>query len=711
MTATRLGAALLGAATILGGSAVPAAADWTTYHYDNSHNGYDASAPAFGAVTPNWTTAGGAIDGDILAEPLYSAGVVYVVTMHNFIYALDPTDGHTLWSKRFELPCPASCIPPGDSIPSDAVGIMSTPVIDPVANVLYAVGMNSSGLYHMWAVDLSGSTHGLVYLAVSVDPPRDPGQHSTQAAPNGQNGAQNQRGALTLSSAGRLYIPYGGRAGDCCGYHGYVVSVIAADGTGFVSYHTPLDPAGEAGMWSSGGVAIDAGGNVFASTGNGLATSPTSTYDYGNSVLKLSPTLTLLDSWAPSDWASLAASDTDVGSTGPTLIGTSRVFLSGKNGVGYLLNQTTLGGIGGEIYQASVCSAESMGGHAYAGGYVYMPCENGLYALRLVGSPATAFTTAWSLPNITAGPPIVTGGAVWVIDTSGPTLYALNPTTGTVMGSQAIAGGVEHFVTPSEGGGNIYVPGSGFVQAFSIATWSASYDMTGAPTTWVAGEAQTFPVTVTNTGTTTWPSTGYRKVDLDLHFTTQSGGSSKIASWLNSSAFPLPADLAPSASVTLTVSFAAPSRTGPLVLEAEMIKEHTFWFQQWQPVSVMVAAAVWTAAYNLAGVPYSWTHGRSQNVTVILYNLGNITWPRSGTYRVDLNIHFTTVPGGSTKIANWVTSQTFALAHSLPPGANVTMTFSVLAPSGRGRMYLEAEMKKEHQFWFKKAAATRVIVR
>jgi outer membrane protein assembly factor BamB len=709
MMAKRLGAALVGAATALGASMVPVSADWTTYHFDNSHDGYDASAPAFSAVTPNWTTASGAVNGAILAEPLYSAGIVYAVTMNNWIYALDPTDGHTVWSKQPELPCPASCIPSGDSIPSPAVGIMSTPVIDPTANVLYAVGMNASGIYRLWAVDLTGSTHGLVYPAVDVSPPPDPGQHSTEAL---QNGAQNQRGALGLSSGGMLYIPYGGRAGDCCGYHGYVVGVKAVDGTGKVSYSTPWT-SGEAGMWSSGGVAIDSSGNVFASTGNGSATSSTSTYDYGNSVLKLSPLLAKLDSWAPANWALLAASDTDIGSTGPTLIGTSLVFQSGKNGVGYLLNQGALGGIGGEIFKASVCSAESMGGHAYASGYVYMPCENGLYALKLAGSGTTStFTTAWSLPNITSGPPIVAGGAVWLIDTSGPTLYALNPTTGAVMGQQTITGGgVEHFITPSEGGGNIYVPGSGFVQAFSIATWKASYDMTQAPTSWVAGVSQTFPITVTNTGTTTWSSAGYTKVDLDLHFATQSGGSAKIASWLNSGAFSLPADVAPAGSVTLNVTFTAPSTTGALVLEAEMIKEHTFWFQQWQPVNVTVAAAVWKAAYNLAGVPYSWTHGRSQNITVILYNLGNITWPRSGTYRVDLNIHFTTVPGGSARISYWFTSATYALGHSLPPGANVTMTFSVLAPSGRGRMYLEAEMKKEHQFWFKQAASTRVIVR
>lgn len=275
------------------------------------------------------------------------------------------------------------------------------------------------------------------------------------------------------------------------------------------------------------------------------------------------------------------SSDTDIGSTGPTLIGSGLVFQSGKDGKWYLLNQSALGSIGGEIYSHQVCSAESKGAHAYASGYVYMPCDDGLYALKLAGSgTSSTFTTSWSLPGITAGPPIVAAGAAWVIDTSGLTLYALNPTTGAQLASLAIAGSVEHFITPSEGGGNVYVPGSGFVEAFSLGTWQAGYDMTQAPTSWVAGESQTFPVTVTNTGTSSWPSTGYTKVDLDLHISTQAGGSAKIAYWLKSQAFSLSADVAPNASVTLNVSFAPPGQSGSLVLEAEMIKEHQFWFQQ-----------------------------------------------------------------------------------------------------------------------------------
>jgi hypothetical protein len=41
--------------------------------------------------------------------------------------------------------------------------------------------------------------------------------------------------------------------------------------------------------------------------------------------------------------------------------------------------------------------------------------------------------------------------------------------------------------------------------------------------------------------------------------------------------------------VTLTVPVTAPPSTGPMFLEAEMIKEHQFWFQQSASIPVGVS--------------------------------------------------------------------------------------------------------------------------
>ncbi|HEY8814877.1 MAG TPA: N-acetylmuramoyl-L-alanine amidase [Candidatus Dormibacteraeota bacterium] len=239
---------------------------------------------------------------------------------------------------------------------------------------------------------------------------------------------------------------------------------------------------------------------------------------------------------------------------------------------------------------------------------------------------------------------------------------------------------------------------------------TAGYDMGKVPTTWLAGQTQTFPVTVTNTSNYTWLATGYFQTNLDLHFMPTAGGAAKRSSWLTSQAFALPANLAPGGKATLNVTVTAPSHTGALVLEAVMIKEHAFWFQQWNPVNVTVSNAVWSASYNLTGAPAAWTRGQTQSVTVTVTNTGNIAWPSAGYNRVDLDVHFTPQPAGSANRAAWLTNQAFSMPADLAPGNSVTLTVSVTAPAGAGSMYLEALMIKEHQFWFVQSASMPVTV-
>ena len=141
-----------------------------------------------------------------------------------------------------------------------------------------------------------------------------------------------------------------------------------------------------------------------------------------------------------------------------------------------------------------------------------------------------------------------------------------------------------------------------------------------------------------------------------------------------------------------------------------MVKEHQFWFQQWAPVSVSVAAPVWSASYDLTGVPATWTKGQSQSVTLTVTNSGNQTWPSGGSYRVDLDVHFTTQTGGSANQAKWLTSQAYSVPGDVLPGHNETLTVTVVAPAGAGPMFLEAEMVKEHQLWFAQAGSVPVTV-
>jgi hypothetical protein len=288
---------------------------------------------------------------------------------------------------------------------------------------------------------------------------------------------EQQRAALALAN-GYVYVAFGGYIGDCGNYHGFVVG-IKADGSSttlnvFQDQAQTVCPAGAssraAGIWGPSGPAVDAAGNVYVATGNGV---DTTNYDCGETVFKLNSTLGYVDSWAPSVWASLNASDTDIGSLGPAIVGTSSnlVFQSGKNGWGYLLNASNLSGntnhIGAEAFNGPVCDAaitandqtvprdQVYGGVAYADPFIYVPCPEGIKALRMGAGPS--FSVAWSSSQgFHPGPPIVSGGVVWAVDTNTNTLYGFDATTGKFRFSAGV-GGQTHFSTPAAGQGRVFL--------------------------------------------------------------------------------------------------------------------------------------------------------------------------------------------------------------------------------------------------------------
>ena len=426
------------AVVVIGALSTPAGASsaWTTYHLDRARTGNDLSGPALTPATKFWTAP---LDGAVYAEPLLLGTTVYAVTENDTIYALNASNGSVIWSSHVGTPVPLSSLPCGNINP---LGMTGTPVIDEAANELFVVAEENTPIRHeLIGVDL---TNGGVRLRRNIDiPGMDPVPHQ-------------ERGALTLEN-GVVYVPFGGLAGDCGQYIGRVIG-SREDGTGaLLSYTVPTTREG--GLWTPPGPTIDGSGNLLVATGNGASTT---TYDHGNSVIKLSPGLSELDSWAPSTWLADNNSDADVGSTSPAIVGNGLLFQIGKRGVGYLLNASNLGGIGGDVFQANVCN--SLGATAYAAPFIYVTCSDGMRALRQNGS---SFSLAWQGPAAATGPPVIAGGAVWVTSTANGQLYALNPTTGAQLQPPLATGALPHFATPSAGDGLVFVGTSNSVVAFA----------------------------------------------------------------------------------------------------------------------------------------------------------------------------------------------------------------------------------------------------
>jgi outer membrane protein assembly factor BamB len=388
----------------------------------------------------DWQSA--KLDGDVYAEPLIANGEVIVATENDSLYALNDSTGVMIWRTNVGVPVPLSSLPCGDI---DPLGITGTPVIDLNTNTVFAAAFEQPGRHVLYAINiLSGS----VLWSRTIDP-------------SGMDVmSQQQRAALALAG-GMVYVSYGGLDGDCGQYHGYVVAV-PENGTGLMfSYMDPTSREG--GIWGTSGPAVDGAGNIFVATGNSEATT---NFDFGDTVIRLTPDLHEVDYFAPTNWASLNSGDVDLGSVGPALLANNTIFQVGKEGVGYLLNAQNLGRVGGQLFSAQVCNGGAYGGTAYSASYVYVPCTDGLVALN-VDSAENDFTTAWTSSSFDSGPPIITPGAVWTVDISDSILYALNPLNGTAIFSYQL-GSVPHFCTPSAGDGRIYVTSNDAIVAIAI---------------------------------------------------------------------------------------------------------------------------------------------------------------------------------------------------------------------------------------------------
>jgi hypothetical protein len=351
---------------------------------------------------------------------------------------LDAKTGNVLWRTNLGPPVDGSTLPCGDINPT---GITGTPVIDPSTGTLYVVSY--SAMHHTLSA-LKLSTGAIVFQRSAVPP-------------GFVEVAQQERSALSLAN-GMVYVPYGGLAGDCGQYYGWVAGIPTNPTGAMVAYKVPTSREG--GIWTPSGAAVDSAGNVYITTGNSASGT---TFDYGNSVIKLSPSLSVLGYFAPTNWGPLSDSDTDLGSDGPAFVGPSTIFQIGKEGVGYLLDSNKLGGIGGQTFAASVCGG-SFGGTAYAAPYVFVPCRDGLVELQVANG---AFTTVWHTSSFFAGPPVVTGGVVWTVSRDSATLQGYSVSTGHKAYSFPL-GSVVHFVGPAAGEGRLFVTATNKVMSFLL---------------------------------------------------------------------------------------------------------------------------------------------------------------------------------------------------------------------------------------------------
>ena len=330
-----------------------------TWHVDNNRSGLNSRETS---LTPANVAAGTfgklfsyLVDGYAYAEPLLISNVtinstvhnvLYVATEYDSVYAFDADNygtGAPLWKTSLlqsgEAPLTGATVQPYQ-------GVTSTPVIDTSSNTIYVVSAQKSSSngasYRLSALDITTGAQkfgGPVTITASV-----PGTNST--ASGGQVSLPAgcvQRAALLLAN-GTLYIG----VGSC--HSGWLLSYNAQTlvQSGVFNASPNIDGegtyGGAGGVWmGSGGPIADGAGNIYISTGNGPY--DTTQGSYGDSILKFSSSLQLLDHFTPQDYAYMNCQDSDLAAGGLLMIpGSGQVIGGGKMGKLYLINTANLGG-------------------------------------------------------------------------------------------------------------------------------------------------------------------------------------------------------------------------------------------------------------------------------------------------------------------------------------------------------------------------------
>lgn len=496
------------------------AADMVTFHGDNTRSGWNRNETILNATNVASTNFGLLstidVDGEVLAQPLYVANyqmpsgggvhnLLVVATEHDSVYAIDADTGATLWQSVLGVAQNSADVGCGDISPE--YGVTGTPVIKrtgPGTATIYVIAATEPGAlnFHSYLHALDLGTGLDVRVPVEIRP--------SALMTNGAKikfdpRAQMERSSLFWANAS-IYAAFGSH----CDSAGLTTSgwMLRYDSNLSLinQFNTSDDVAPSAdqqltSIWMSGYAgAVDGNGNIYAALGNGGFDANTGGKNYGESVIKLSPTLSPLSYFTPSDWATLNAGDIDMGSGGVMLLpgSSSDLIAMGKAGKIFLLNS---GGLGGytttdsgalEVYQDTSGTSTTGEPGTWGGPALYQPAPSTTYIYyQLNHGPLEQFSfngSAFSLAHTGAVQggyggtmPVVSSNGtnpgtaiVWMVGRGGNlTLQAYNadavgaPLTSLPAGTWNTKRG-NAFVSPLVANGKVYVGAAGTISVYGL---------------------------------------------------------------------------------------------------------------------------------------------------------------------------------------------------------------------------------------------------
>ena len=475
--------------------------DWLQFNGDARHGGSNTLEKTISPANVSQlqmlfqSTLPAVVDG----APAYLTNVATATGIRNLIFvttrvgdvaALDASSGATVWAQPNQAP---SCLINNNVTRNEACYTTSSPAIDPDRQYVYSYGLD--GYVHKYAVGtgtevVTGGWPELTSLKV-----------------------YDEKGssALTIATdkAGQsyLYVANGGYPGDAGNYQGHLTAVNLSTGAQKVFNSLCSDqtvhfvdarittgpdcyPTVQSAIWARAGVVYDSDNDrLYLGTGNGDFTP--GQFHWGDSIFALHPDGSgagngnPLDSYTPTNFQILDNTDRDLGSTAPALLPVASgnyphlAVQGGKDAVLRLLDLDNLSGqnqvglTGGEVFSMNV----PMGGEiltqpavwvnpADNHTWVFVSDGNGMAGLELVvdGMGNPSLVSRWTAGSGTS--PLVANGVLYLARSG--VISALSPTTGTLLWSSSLIGGI-HWQSPIVANGVLYIADqNGKLTAFSL---------------------------------------------------------------------------------------------------------------------------------------------------------------------------------------------------------------------------------------------------
>jgi hypothetical protein len=358
-----------------------------TDHGSTNRTGWNSAETT---LTPGVITAGFGkvatlgVDGPVYPQPLYlsqvSAGgatrdVIIGATMDCSLYAFDGNTYAQVWRANLCSPYTGT----DTDFYGGAIGCLAAPAADVSLGYIFAACLSATTetVYKVAIAD--GSVAASVNLSGTYQ--------SISFAP--LSNSSLLRAGLTIAN-GNVYAVTTVLTTEDQNWNGWVFSYAESNLAQQAVWMTTTSASlGGGGIWqSSGGMAVDGSGNLVFATGNGVYDG---TNNYANSIVKLTPSLTVADWYTPSNYATLSSGDLDMSSGRVLLIpNTTLAVLGEKDFQVYVVDTTCMGALGGtnngcgaalQVFPTNGSGTTSFFSGVYGGAF----CNNVAYMPNVAG--------------------------------------------------------------------------------------------------------------------------------------------------------------------------------------------------------------------------------------------------------------------------------------------------------------------------------------